>query len=256
MFKSIKNFKVTLGYKSLVAISIFLAGIGTGIVFASVPDSNGVIHTCYRNALLQKTFRVIDSATDACNANETSLTWAQSGRLLNVAPGSHIAGAPLIYRDFTNANLTSVDFGGANVTGSDFTNANFTNASIDGLNGAHVNLTGINMTGMTYNSLQFTYSELPNFNFNNRTITGTSIVFSNLTNSNVSNSTLNQVSFQSSNLTNVNFSNSTFVSNSSLLGSTLTNANVSGVDWGTDTICPDATVSENNGNTCVGHLIP
>lgn len=76
----LKNFKIVLGYKSLIVISIFLAGIGTGVAFASIPDSSGQISTCYRNTLLQKTFRVIDSETgQTCAANETALNFNQTG---------------------------------------------------------------------------------------------------------------------------------------------------------------------------------
>ena len=54
-------------------------GAGGAIALASIPDSSGVIHSCYRNTALQKTFRVIDSATTSCNANETALNWNQQG---------------------------------------------------------------------------------------------------------------------------------------------------------------------------------
>jgi hypothetical protein len=57
-----------------------VGGVTSAVVMASVPDQNGVIHTCYRNTVLQKTFRVIDSPSETCNTNETHLSWNQSGQ--------------------------------------------------------------------------------------------------------------------------------------------------------------------------------
>jgi hypothetical protein len=68
--------------KLLVAITLaaMVGGVTSAVVMASVPDQNGVIHTCYRNTVLQKTFRVIDSPSETCNTNETHLSWNQSGQ--------------------------------------------------------------------------------------------------------------------------------------------------------------------------------
>ena len=50
-----------------------------GIVYAAIPDSNGVIHGCYANN--GGRLRVIDtSAGGSCNASETALHWNQSGQ--------------------------------------------------------------------------------------------------------------------------------------------------------------------------------
>lgn len=76
----LKNFKIVLGYKSLITLSLFAAGAGTVGVFAAIPDAGGQVSTCYRNTLLQKTFRVIDSeAGQTCNGGETALTLNQTG---------------------------------------------------------------------------------------------------------------------------------------------------------------------------------
>jgi hypothetical protein len=75
----LKNFKVILGYKSAIALAFFIAGAGTMAAFASIPDSSGVVHTCYRNTLLSKTFRVIDSPSQTCNGGETPLDLNQTG---------------------------------------------------------------------------------------------------------------------------------------------------------------------------------
>jgi len=53
--------------------------LGAGIAYASVPDSNGVIHGCY--ATKDGSLRVIDTGSGgACDAKkETPLTWSQKG---------------------------------------------------------------------------------------------------------------------------------------------------------------------------------
>lgn len=62
-----------------IATALVLGAIG--IASASVPDSSGQIHSCYSAGLLGLTpsFRVIDSASQSCNAGETALNWAQNG---------------------------------------------------------------------------------------------------------------------------------------------------------------------------------
>ena len=48
----------------------------TGVAIASIPDSSGVIHSCYLNTNGQ--LRVIDSGK-SCEAGETALDWSQTG---------------------------------------------------------------------------------------------------------------------------------------------------------------------------------
>lgn len=81
MLKSkFKNFKLVLGYKSMIALAFFAAGVGTTVAFASIPSAGGQVSTCYRNTLLLKTFRVIDAeAGQNCSGGETALTLNQTG---------------------------------------------------------------------------------------------------------------------------------------------------------------------------------
>jgi hypothetical protein len=61
----------------IAAVVVALAVIG-GIAYATIPDSNGVIHGCYKKS--GGTLRVIDSAVTSCDPNnETSLKWNQTG---------------------------------------------------------------------------------------------------------------------------------------------------------------------------------
>lgn len=53
----------------LVAVCALGLVLGAGITWAAIPDSNGVIHTCYKN----NAWRVIDSALETCRTTETAL---------------------------------------------------------------------------------------------------------------------------------------------------------------------------------------
>src|SRR5205814_8480076 len=52
--------------------------VAGGIAYATIPDSNGVIHGCYQKN--QGTLRVIDAGTaQTCSSSETALNWSQTG---------------------------------------------------------------------------------------------------------------------------------------------------------------------------------
>lgn len=72
---------LTLTSRPVLSRFIALTGIalllGSIIIWASVPDSNGVIHGCYKNE--QGGLRIIDTANEQCSSNETLLSWNQTG---------------------------------------------------------------------------------------------------------------------------------------------------------------------------------
>lgn len=76
----IKHKKTAIG---IAVGAIALAGLGTGVAHAAIPDSSGVIHGCYKptsdghNAPLG----VIDTALSngSCPAGDTTVTWNQVG---------------------------------------------------------------------------------------------------------------------------------------------------------------------------------
>jgi hypothetical protein len=55
----------------LSAAAIAFAG---GIAFATIPDSEGVIHACYGQ---DGHLRVVDDSTGSCRPHEKTLTWSQ-----------------------------------------------------------------------------------------------------------------------------------------------------------------------------------
>jgi len=63
--------------KYLIGVSILVLLIFGGIAYASIPDSNGVIHGCYKNSTGM--LKVIDSSSQTCVSGETALNWNQTG---------------------------------------------------------------------------------------------------------------------------------------------------------------------------------
>jgi hypothetical protein len=58
-----------------LVIAAALFALGLGVAYAAIPDSQGVIHACYKTDNGQ--LRVVDSAT--CNSSELPLSWSQTG---------------------------------------------------------------------------------------------------------------------------------------------------------------------------------
>lgn len=67
---------------SVAAAAVALAGLGTGIAYASIPDGSGVIHACYQSPppAHGANLQVIDTgAGGSCSGGMTALTWNQTG---------------------------------------------------------------------------------------------------------------------------------------------------------------------------------
>jgi hypothetical protein len=58
-----------------LAAACAAVALGSGIAYASIPDSNGTIHTCMTNGA--RLLRVIDSPSETCKPGETPLDIAQ-----------------------------------------------------------------------------------------------------------------------------------------------------------------------------------
>src|SRR5206468_2749447 len=55
-----------------------LLGIGAGIAYATIPDTNGVIHGCYTKT--GGILRVVDKPQQSCTKFENPLDWNQAGQ--------------------------------------------------------------------------------------------------------------------------------------------------------------------------------
>jgi hypothetical protein len=63
--------------RRVVLIAIGALAVAGGIAYAAIPDGNGTIHACVLAG--QGQVRIVDPAQGTCKANETALTWSQTG---------------------------------------------------------------------------------------------------------------------------------------------------------------------------------
>lgn len=254
-------------------------------VFAHGGSSN-LIHACVKTST--GSIRVV-SAADTCSGNETALDWNKEG-----APGLGTFVGNLVNADFVNADLRYRSFNGrdvsgsifvnANLTGSDFSNANLTNGNFDTVNLFRANLTNANLTGISLHRadlkestginsailtnaylgyIQSDWLDLSNKDLTTVNLERAQLNNANLSNSNLSGNNLTAVFLTNANLTSANLSNANLdgvdanyanFTNTNLSGATSLDAvRTQGAIWN-NTICPDGTNSNNNGNTCDGHL--
>lgn len=160
--------------------------------------------------------------------------------------------------NFQNTNFSNARF--STVRGGDFRNANFTNISIDqSLESA--NLSGLDFTTAQFNnSAYIIVSDLSSADFSGMDFEGIGFSESNLTSADFSSTNFignidYYAVFSGSNLSSVNFTNVQFKDTRFINGTDLSTATLTGATWDNVT-CPDGTNSDNNGNTCIGHLVP
>lgn len=252
--------------KLIAALGIGVVIGSAGLAFAAVPDAAGVIHACYRSSggLANGTLRVIDSENgDTCNTGETAISWNQTGPQGPVgATGPQgpqgptgpagTGGVGTFVSDLTNADFRTVDLRYRNMSGVDMHGSLFGSNNL--LN--HADFQGVNLSGSFFSNGASSFVNFASADFSNATFKGSSSL--SFSNSNFSGANFTgaylQIHLRDSAMSGTNFTNAQFV-NASLTGSDLSTANLTGVTW-TNTVCPDATNSDANGGTCVGHLVP
>jgi hypothetical protein len=77
-----------------VAVVAAVSGalVATGVSGASIPDSGGVIHGCYKTSGSAHALKVIDNSKTSCPKGSTALNWDQSPPGLGVGTGGAAAG--------------------------------------------------------------------------------------------------------------------------------------------------------------------
>lgn len=173
--------------------------------------------------------------------------------------------------NFQGANLSGVVFGeiieentgntiwaeDANFQGANFSNAAFSNANLRGGNFQGVNFANTSFNASEMSNANFSGADFRTAQFSNDPLLVPELVhfggLANLSNANFTGTAVTRVSFHG-NLSATNFTNAHF-DQASFQGANLSTAVLTGATW-TNTICPDNTNSDNNGNTCIGHLIP
>jgi len=217
-----------------ILFAFFLGSIvstATTIVLAHGGNTN-YIHACVKNS--NGSVKIVGT-NDACASGETALDWSKNG--LGIKGGyitDQLIGMQSQYETFDYRSYDGFNFSNSNLYlptmhYASFVNSNFTNVDIIEPDVTSTNFQNSNFTGTL---LEGGYA---------------------LRNSDFSGSNFTNTHFESGEATNSNFDNSNFT-NAILNGNFATSSFV-GTTW-SNTTCPDATNSDNNGNTCEGHLTP
>lgn len=146
--------------------------------------------------------------------------------------------------DFTGANLSNITFRFDSDSWGPGIVADNTNFRYIVMSGGGLPYHGIH----SMKNADFTGAKITNFYFLN----SFSSASCDLSGADFTGATLKTVGFTYVNLTNVKFKNAK-VDDCVFTGANLTGADLSGVTW-SNTTCPDGTNSDNNSNTCIGHL--
>lgn len=248
--------------KNLLLFALFfvIGAASTALVTrVFVHADTSEIHACVRNstsAAGAPNVRIV-GADDTCSNNETPLSWNIQG-----PPGSSESnGLPFICntcqlypfasvfqgKDFSNAQIPTVNFTGADIHG-----VTFKGAIID-----QGDFSNANLTGADFSNLFITRFQDPDLSGGSDFVNSVRFLQANLTNANFSDNTFGGfgTSFARANLQGTNFSGTTFKGVDFTGATNMSTANLTNTTW-SNTRCPDGTNSDNDGNTCVGHLNP
>jgi Fibronectin type III domain/Pentapeptide repeats (8 copies) len=140
----------------------------------------------------------------------------------NFVPGADLRYCPLANKDLDGVDLAGADLSGAKLNNTTFNGANLNDAIFD-------DSEVTTMASSNFDGAQMVGAELSGMNLDNGSFLNT-----NLTNADLDGANLNVDSFY---------------------GATMTGANLSDVFWNSDE-CPDGTMSNDDGNTCVNDLGP
>ncbi len=207
----------------------FFLGIFLAIVVTQVMAHGGntnLIHGCVKTS--NGAIKIV-GANDSCGSGEIALDWNIQG-VQGVQGPQGPAGVndiPVLCPGCHIFNDGNHDLGDK-LAGKDFTNAYIKGADFNGTIPA--NLQDTNFTGADIREVNFIETNLSNANFSNVYAVA--------------------AYFTGANLTNVNFTGAVLDDAHDIDTTTRP-----GLIW-SNTVCPDHTNSDNNGNTCEGHLIP
>jgi len=126
-------------------------------------------------------------------------------------------------------------------------NAIAAESSVGGSNFRNLDLSGVNLMGVSLPNENLVGDNLANANLSNSNLQGANLKGDPLTGANLNGASLIGTNLQGANLQGAN------LTNANLGGATLKGASIGGVMW-SNTVCPDGTNSDADGNTCMGHL--
>lgn len=144
--------------------------------------------------------------------------------------GEYLAGIQLANTNLENTDFSSTSLTGANLTGADLTDANLTDSSLTAADIDGANFSGVSLTGVVSGQITGTPLNLPApWQLLNGYLIGPD--------ANLVKADLGGVAFN----------------NADLYAADLYQAGLTGATW-SNTICPDGTNSDNDGDTCVNNL--
>lgn len=224
-------------YKNLpiILLSIAIGSLSTILittVFAHGGDP-AKIHACVRPTLLNgaPNVRIIGAGAN-CNNNESPLDWNIQG--IQGPPGSGGSSALVCPNCIEGDILARTGY--SSLSGSNFDLANLSRGNF--------------VQGEDFSNSSFVKAVLSEVNANN----GGGPLSANFTGANFTDASLVAVNFHGVNLTGANLTRAN-LKFARLSSADMTGAILTDVVWG-QTICPDGSDSDSNGNTCIGHLTP
>jgi hypothetical protein len=252
-----------------IALAVFagLLGVSVGIAVQIVSAHGGDttrIHGCVQNN--SGNIRIV-GANDSCRGSESPVDWNIQGVQGVAGPqgpqgpqgpsGSGSVGG--IRSDLAGKTFFAVPprplSGGFDVSIHDLSNFDFEGSTINLMFAFETNFTGANMKNSTMEQGMFGRADLIGSDLSGAFMRSSSFAFANLTDAIFVSTDCRGCDFNYALFTNANFTNADFT-NANLTGAVdATNATFTGVTWNR-TGCPDQTTSDDNGGTCIGHLVP
>ena len=278
--------KINIPFTRTVSVAMAVVGLlslGTAaLVYAHGGDAN-LIHSCVKNS--NGSIRIVGD-NDVCNNNETALDWNQKnapglGGLVADTTNADFSGTDFRYRnlqgrDFSGGNFVQANLTHANLNGVNFTNVNLTEAFLENAKLKNIIVTGATFTNAHLNNvdlhgqnwagivradvISLANANLTGFSSGGKNFHASSFGAADLTNANFSNSDLQQSDFSLATVVGTNFSEADLSSanffNVHFINANLFHASTGGFAYSTftNTICPDGTNSDNDGNTCANNL--
>jgi len=165
---------------------------------------------------------------------------------------SDLGGASFVNADLAGDDMTSAYTGEADFAGADMTGVNLTGDTLVGTNLTGTKLAGANLSGIQSGQIQGQPASLPdNWELADGFLIGPGddLVRAELTGVNLTSADLADANLTQADLTGA------ILTGADLSGADLSETTLTGVTW-SNTICPDGTNSNADGNSCISNLTP
>ena len=152
--------------------------------------------------------------------------------------------------DLAGTVFISANLDGASINGANLSDANLYNATLTGAVSENANLNSANMGYTDLTGADFVDASLTNARLDVANMTSTDFSGADLTGANLVLADMDGTNFSFTNFTNANLTEATAVDSGDFL---FIPASFGNATW-SNTICPDGTNSNNDGDTCVNNL--